>query len=141
LTNCREFENQKIRERKKERENRSPEKKGELVASGKITEAVTGQAKSQSHRGGQKERKREKIRKPYQRGSGQTGGGAPRGGEEDRSTGEAVKAGRWRLGRWVTHGRHGSPVFFFFDENSECFLLIDFEFFFFFFFFFFLIWN
>jgi hypothetical protein len=58
----------------------------------------------------------------------------PREGEEDRSTGEAVKASRWRLGRWVTHGRHGSPVFFFFfffDENSECFLLIDFEFFFF----------
>jgi hypothetical protein len=108
----------KIRERKKERENRSPEKKGELVASGKITEAKS-QRRSQVRQNRKvieavRKSEREKIRKSYQRGSGQTGGGVPREGEEDRSIGETVKAGRWRLGRWVTHGRHGSPMFFFF---------------------------
>jgi hypothetical protein len=74
----------------------------------------------------------ERERKPYQKGSGRTGGGAQRGGEEDRSTGEGWQ---WRLGH--ARAARQSIVFFFFDENSECFLLIDFEFFF----FFFLIWN
>uniref|UniRef100_A0A2N9HZQ5 Uncharacterized protein n=1 Tax=Fagus sylvatica TaxID=28930 RepID=A0A2N9HZQ5_FAGSY len=46
-----------------------------------------------------KESKSERERKHtrVQRGSGRTGGGAPRGGEKERSTGEAVKAGRWAL--------------------------------------------
>ena len=55
-----------------------------------------------------------------QRGSVRTDGGAPRGGEEDRLvrfTGEAVKAGPWWLGCWVS-GSHTSGTvvlcFFFF---------------------------
>ena len=52
---------------------------------------------------------------------------------EEKRTVPLVRAGQWRLG----HAWQSTVcvcVFFFFDENSECFLLIDFEFFF-------LIWN
>ncbi len=145
MTNCREFENQKIRERerkkgrtgeerrkrKKEREKREEkERKKECWADRQRRRGPFHWRHSNrvSHRGNQAKMrwKSERERKPYQRV----------GFRADRRR-HAARRRRgpfhwWGLasGGWVMHDGP-QCVFFFFDKNNECFLLIDLEFLFF----------